>query len=57
MICEVKQVAAGVGADLAAVTSASRSDLLLWLTNRQQPGALEISGPPEVAARWTQLRR
>jgi uncharacterized protein (TIGR03083 family) len=36
---------------------ASRSDLLLWLTNRQQPGALEISGPPEVAARWTQLRR
>ncbi len=36
---------------------ATRSDLLLWLTNRQQPGALEISGPPEVAARWTQLRR
>lgn len=36
---------------------ANRSDLLLWLTNRQQPGALEISGPPEVAARWTQLRR
>lgn len=36
---------------------ATRSDLLLWLTNRQQPGALDISGPPEVAARWTQLRR
>jgi uncharacterized protein (TIGR03083 family) len=36
---------------------ATRSYLLLWLTNREQPGALEISGPPEVAARWTQLRR
>jgi uncharacterized protein (TIGR03083 family) len=36
---------------------ATRSDLLLWLTNRQQPGVLEISGPPEVAARWVQLRR
>jgi uncharacterized protein (TIGR03083 family) len=36
---------------------ATRSDLLLWLTNRQQPGALEISGPAEVAARWLQLRR
>jgi uncharacterized protein (TIGR03083 family) len=36
---------------------ATRSNLLLWLTNRQRPDALEISGPPEVAARWTQLRR
>jgi uncharacterized protein (TIGR03083 family) len=36
---------------------ATRSNLLLWLTNRQQPDTLEISGPPEVAARWTQLRR
>ncbi|HEY3977333.1 MAG TPA: maleylpyruvate isomerase family mycothiol-dependent enzyme [Streptosporangiaceae bacterium] len=36
---------------------ATRSDLLLWLTNRQQPGALEISGSPEAAARWVQLRR
>ena len=36
---------------------ANRSDLLLWLTNRQQLRALEISGPPGVAARWTQLRR
>lgn len=36
---------------------ATRSDLLLWLTNRQPPGALEISGPSEVAARWTQLSR
>jgi uncharacterized protein (TIGR03083 family) len=36
---------------------ATRSDLLLWLTNRQQPGALEISGSPGAAARWVQLRR
>jgi uncharacterized protein (TIGR03083 family) len=36
---------------------ATRSDLLLWLTNRQRPDALEISGPTEVAARWVQLRR
>jgi uncharacterized protein (TIGR03083 family) len=36
---------------------ATRSDLLLWLTNRQQTRALQISGPPEVTARWTQLRR
>ena len=36
---------------------ATRSDLLLWLTNRQQTSALQISGPPEVTARWTQLRR
>ena len=36
---------------------ATRSDLLLWLTNRQHPSVLEISGPPELAARWTQLRR
>jgi uncharacterized protein (TIGR03083 family) len=36
---------------------ASRSDLLLWLTNRQEPAALDIQGRPEVAARWVQLRR
>lgn len=36
---------------------ATRSNLLLWLTNRRRPDALEISGPPEVADRWTQLRR
>lgn len=36
---------------------ATRSDLLLWLTNRQQPAALEITGSPELAARWAQLRR
>jgi hypothetical protein len=35
----------------------TRSDLLLWLTNRQPPGRLEISGSPEAAARWVQLRR
>jgi uncharacterized protein (TIGR03083 family) len=36
---------------------ATRSDLLLWLTNRQPLGRLEISGSSEVAARWVQLRR
>jgi uncharacterized protein (TIGR03083 family) len=36
---------------------ATRSDLLLWLTNRQQPSALEILGPAGVAAQWVQLRR
>ena len=36
---------------------ATRSDLLLWLTNRQPPTVLEIAGRPEVATRWTQLRR
>ncbi len=36
---------------------ATRSDLLLWLTNRQGPGALDISGPRQVAVQWTQLRR
>ncbi len=36
---------------------ATRSDLLLWLTNRQPPTVLEIAGRLEVATRWTQLRR
>jgi uncharacterized protein (TIGR03083 family) len=36
---------------------ATRSDLLLWLTNRRGPAALDILGPPEVAARWVQLCR
>ena len=36
---------------------ATRSDLLLWLTNRLPPDVLEVSGPLEVVARWTQLRR
>jgi MDMPI C-terminal domain len=36
---------------------ATRSNLLLWLTNRQPPTVLEIGGRPEVATRWTQLRR
>ena len=36
---------------------ATRSDLLLWLTNREGPAVLEIAGSPEVAARWVQLRR
>jgi hypothetical protein len=35
----------------------TRSDLLLWLTNRSAPGSLEILGQPEIADRWRQLRR
>lgn len=36
---------------------ATRSDLLLWLTNRSSPEALEILGRPEIPDRWKQLRR
>jgi uncharacterized protein (TIGR03083 family) len=36
---------------------ATRSDLLLWLTNRRQVDALEVYGAHDVAARWVQLRR
>lgn len=36
---------------------ATRSDLLLWLTNRQQADVLQVSGAEAVAAAWTQLRR
>jgi uncharacterized protein (TIGR03083 family) len=35
----------------------TRSDLRLWLTNREPAGALEVLGRSDVAARWTQLRR
>ncbi len=35
----------------------TRSDLLLWLTNRSATGSLEILGQPEIAERWRQLRR
>jgi hypothetical protein len=35
----------------------TRSDLLLWLTNRSAPGALAILGQPEIADSWRQLRR
>jgi hypothetical protein len=35
----------------------TRSDLLLWLTNRTATGALEILGQPEIADNWQQLRR
>ncbi len=36
---------------------ATRSDLLLWLTNRQGPAVLDIRGPTDVATQWIQLRR
>ena len=35
----------------------TRSDLLLWLTNRSAPGSLEVLGRPEIADHWQQLRR
>ena len=35
----------------------TRSDLLLWLTNRTPAGSLDIFGRPELAGRWQQLRR
>ncbi len=35
----------------------SRSDLLLWLTNRAPSHGLEILGRPDLAAAWTLLRR
>jgi uncharacterized protein (TIGR03083 family) len=35
----------------------TRSDLLLWLTNRDPSDRLEILGRPDLAAAWTQLRR
>ena len=35
----------------------TRSDLLLWLTNRGAPGSLEVLGRSEIADHWQQLRR
>jgi uncharacterized protein (TIGR03083 family) len=35
----------------------TRSDLLLWLTNRAPSHQLEILGRPALATSWTQLRR
>jgi uncharacterized protein (TIGR03083 family) len=35
----------------------TRSDLLLWLTNRGPLDSLEVSGKLEITSRWHQLRR
>jgi uncharacterized protein (TIGR03083 family) len=35
----------------------TRSDLLLWLTNREPSDPLEVLGRADVAGRWAQLRR
>jgi uncharacterized protein (TIGR03083 family) len=35
----------------------TRSDLLLWLTNRGSPGSLDVLGRQEILGRWKQLRR
>jgi hypothetical protein len=36
---------------------ASRSDLLLWLTNRVRMDALDVVGNSLVGAHWGRLRR
>jgi uncharacterized protein (TIGR03083 family) len=36
---------------------ATRSDLLLWLTNRAQPGSLDVAGNHEITDRWSQFKR
>lgn len=36
---------------------ASRSDLLLWLTNRKPGSAVDVHGDGEVVVRWVQVRR
>lgn len=54
------------GADAVAVAKhakgdtavrGTRSDLLLWLTNREPAEPLDVIGRAETAAQWTQLRR
>jgi uncharacterized protein (TIGR03083 family) len=35
----------------------TRSDLLLWLTNRSSPGSVDVAGRQEILDRWKQLRR
>jgi uncharacterized protein (TIGR03083 family) len=35
----------------------TRSDLLLWLTNRDPSGPLEVLGRAEIATQWAQLKR
>jgi hypothetical protein len=40
-----------------AALRGTRSDLLLWLANRDRAKALEVLGRAAVSARWAQLRR
>jgi hypothetical protein len=35
----------------------TRSNLLLWLTNRRSPDSLEVLGRKELAVSWKRLRR
>jgi hypothetical protein len=35
----------------------TRSDLLLWLTNRRSPGSVGVTGRHELVDGWKQLRR
>lgn len=44
--------------DAAATTvQGTRSDLLLWLTNREPAASIAVTGRKSVAAAWSQLRR
>ena len=40
-----------------AVIRGTRSDLLLWLTNRESSPRMGISGQSDIASQWNQLRR
>jgi uncharacterized protein (TIGR03083 family) len=40
-----------------ATVQGTRSDLLLWLTNREPAASITVAGRPGVAAAWAQLRR
>lgn len=40
-----------------AAVKGTRSDLLLWLTNRVPLGSLEVVGDPQIAESWARLRR
>ncbi len=44
-------------AQAGAAVRASRSDLLLWLTNRAPLDPLDVIGNREIAERWSQLQR
>jgi uncharacterized protein (TIGR03083 family) len=56
---DAKGAAAAVQGHCNAGTAirATRSDQLLWLTNRKPADALEVLGRADVAARWTRLCR
>jgi uncharacterized protein (TIGR03083 family) len=50
-------VASRQHAEADTTVRGSRSDLLLWLTNRDPSAAIEIAGRTVVAERWQQVQR